>query len=510
MTIEAVEIGRKVDAVRRLSERLSASEDARKALEAAGAQGPATRRSKVRFNRSWSRDVVSDIVEAVTAVGACIAGIAGLSAVISGGLVEQAGLLPEHVGAPLLVFLILLMWPSHDRLCVGLNREVVRAAGCAGGAALLTAAVLAPAAVAPIDRALIAWFAAATISGAIIARCLAGLAIRVGPLAERLRANVAIYGAGPEARELFDIIEREPGVRFAGLFEDRSAGRVDVHGLEITGTTSELAALVAQGLIDEVIIALPRSASDRMQSIADRLRELPVDVRVSSVEGTEFGCSGEASLSTLGPVVLRQIHRRAIRDWDVMLKAGLDRLVALAALVALSPLLAILGAAIRLESRGPVFFRQKRHGVCGETIVVWKFRTMRVMEDGAVVRQASKDDQRVTNVGRFLRRTSLDELPQLINVLLGNMSIVGPRPHAIAHNEHYGAIIRHYGRRAQVRPGITGWAQVNGYRGETRSPDEMAARIEHDLWYIANWSLWFDIKIILLTPIYGFIHKNAY
>jgi putative colanic acid biosysnthesis UDP-glucose lipid carrier transferase len=135
---------------------------------------------------------------------------------------------------------------------------------------------------------------------------------------------------------------------------------------------------------------------------------------------------------------------------------------------------------------------------------------MRVMEDGAVVRQASKDDQRVTKVGRLLRRTSLDELPQLINVLLGNMAIVGPRPHAIAHNEHYGAIIRVYGRRAQVRPGITGWAQVNGYRGETRSPDEMAARIEHDLWYIANWSLWFDIKIILLTPIYGFVHKNAY
>jgi putative colanic acid biosynthesis UDP-glucose lipid carrier transferase len=496
VTIEAIEIGRTADAVRHHSGRQS--------------RGSAGQESRVRFNRSWSRRVVSDLVEAVTAVGACIAGIAGLSAVISGGLVEQAGLLPEHVGAPLLVFLILLMWPSPDRLCLGLGREVVRAAGCAGGAALLTAAVLAPAAAVPIDRFLVAWFAAATVSGAITARSLAGLAMRVGPLAERLRANVAIYGAGSEARELFEIIEREPGVRFAGLFEDRSAGRVDVHGLEITGSTSELAALVARGLIDEVIIALPRSASDRMHSIADRLRELPVDVRVSSVEGTEFGGSGEASLSALGPAVLRQIHRRAIRDWDVMLKAGLDRLVAMAALVALSPLFAIVGAAIRLESRGPVFFRQQRHGVCGETIVVWKFRTMRVMEDGAVVRQASKDDQRVTKVGRLLRRTSLDELPQLINVLLGNMAIVGPRPHAIAHNEHYGAIIRVYGRRAQVRPGITGWAQVNGYRGETRSPDEMAARIEHDLWYIANWSLWFDIKIILLTPIYGFVHKNAY
>ncbi|HEX4893879.1 MAG TPA: undecaprenyl-phosphate glucose phosphotransferase [Hyphomicrobiaceae bacterium] len=418
--------------------------------------------------------------------------------------------MPEHVGAPFLVMIILLMWPSPDRACLGLKREVVRAAACAGGAALLTAAVLSPVYAGSIDGSQVAWFIAAAASGAALARALVEHALRSGPLAERLRTNIAIYGAGPEARELFDTIAREPGARFAGLFEDRSAGRVDAHGLEIAGSTTELAELVARGLVDEVIIALPRSAADRMQAIADRLRELPVDVHISSADAVEIAASGKQSPSPVGSAVLKQIHRRAIRDWDVLLKSGLDRLMALSALIALAPLFAIVGAAIRLESKGPVFFRQKRHGVCGETIVVWKFRTMRVMEDGAVVRQASKDDQRVTRVGRFLRRTSLDELPQLINVLIGEMSIVGPRPHAIAHNEHYGAIIRNYGRRAQVRPGITGWAQVNGFRGETRSPDEMAARVEHDLWYIANWSLWLDMKIIILTPIYGFVHKNAY
>jgi putative colanic acid biosysnthesis UDP-glucose lipid carrier transferase len=338
---------------------------------------------------------------------------------------------------------------------------------------------------------------------------LAGLILRRG-ISDRLRRNIAVYGAGPEARELRDIIAREPDARFAGLFEDRSVGRVNSYGVDIAGSTTDLAAGVARGLIDEVIIALPPSAAARIQAIADRLRELPVDVHVTTADAKEVLSVAALARSPVGSAMLTQIHRRPIRDWDAMLKAGLDRIVASIALVALAPLFAAIGAAIRLESSGPVFFRQKRHGVCGETIVVWKFRTMRVMEDGAVIRQASKDDQRVTKVGRFLRRTSLDELPQLINVVLGNMSIVGPRPHAIAHNEQYGAIIRTYARRAQVRPGITGWAQINGHRGETRSAEDMAARIEHDLWYIANWSLWLDIKIILLTPVYGLVHKNAY
>jgi len=165
---------------------------------------------------------------------------------------------------------------------------------------------------------------------------------------------------------------------------------------------------------------------------------------------------------------------------------------------------------IKLESKGPIFFVQRRHGFNHEIIPVIKFRTMHVQEDGSDVRQASKADDRITKVGRFLRRTSLDELPQFINVVRGEMSVVGPRPHAIAHNQHYASIINSYSRRHKVKPGITGWAQINGFRGETPDPKLMEKRIDHDLFYIDNWSLWLDIKIILLTPIRGFIHPNAY
>ena len=205
-----------------------------------------------------------------------------------------------------------------------------------------------------------------------------------------------------------------------------------------------------------------------------------------------------------------RIHRRPIVGWGAVVKPAFDRALAGLALIVLAPVFAFIALAIKLESKGPVFFRQRRHGMCGQTIVVWKFRTMQVMEDGDVVRQASKADDRVTRVGRVLRRTSLDELPQLINVLNGSMSIVGPRPHAIAHDEHYGALLPTYSRRSIVRPGITGWAQINGLRGETRTPAEMAARVHHDLWYVANWSFWLDLRIILLTPVYGLVHKNAY
>jgi len=270
-----------------------------------------------------------------------------------------------------------------------------------------------------------------------------------------------------------------------------------------------LAERIAAGRVDNVIIALPSTAADRIEEISIRLLELPVDVAVAPVSKEVRPVRGTASIELDGRK-LPLIHCRPISGWGALAKSGLDRSVAGAALVILSPLLALIALAIKLETRGPVFFRQRRHGVCGRPIVVWKFRTMRVMEDGGVVRQATKNDDRITRVGRFLRRTSLDELPQVINVLEGSMSLVGPRPHAIAHDEHYGALIPTYSRRYIVRPGITGWAQINGLRGETRTTDEMAERIKHDLWYVANWSLALDIKILLQTPIYGLVHKNAY
>jgi putative colanic acid biosynthesis UDP-glucose lipid carrier transferase len=165
---------------------------------------------------------------------------------------------------------------------------------------------------------------------------------------------------------------------------------------------------------------------------------------------------------------------------------------------------------VKVSSPGPVLFKQRRYGIDGKEISVWKFRTMRVCEDGDHVPQATKKDPRITPLGSFLRRTSLDELPQFVNVLMGRMSIVGPRPHAVAHNELYRGQVKGYMLRHKVRPGITGWAQINGWRGETDTLDKMVNRIEHDLWYIRNWSLWLDLKIIVLTAVRGLTGMNAY
>lgn len=172
--------------------------------------------------------------------------------------------------------------------------------------------------------------------------------------------------------------------------------------------------------------------------------------------------------------------------------------------------MAVIALLIKLDSKGPVFFRQRRHGSNYKIIEVYKFRTMSVLEDGDTIRQASKDDKRVTRVGRYLRMTSLDELPQLLNVLAGNMSLVGPRPHALAHDDHYSELLEDYASRHRVKPGITGWAQINGFRGEITEPGLMEQRVRYDLEYIDNWSIWFDIKVLLLTPLFGFISRKAY
>lgn len=176
----------------------------------------------------------------------------------------------------------------------------------------------------------------------------------------------------------------------------------------------------------------------------------------------------------------------------------------------ISPVLLAVAIGVKLSSPGPVLFKQDRYGLGGKKIKVWKFRSMKVMENDAVVTQATKNDPRVTKFGAFIRRTSLDELPQFINVLQGSMSIVGPRPHAVAHNEQYRKLVDNYMIRHKIKPGITGWAQINGYRGETETVDKMDKRIRYDIQYMQNWSLWLDIKIIFLTVFKGFVSETAY
>ncbi|GEA11485.1 hypothetical protein KUL49_18600 [Alteromonas sp. KUL49] len=193
-----------------------------------------------------------------------------------------------------------------------------------------------------------------------------------------------------------------------------------------------------------------------------------------------------------------------------LLKRAEDIVVGSIILTMLTIPMLFIAAAVKLTSPGPIIFKQKRYGLDGKQILVYKFRSMKVQDNGPVVKQATKNDPRITKLGAFLRKTSLDELPQFINVLQGRMSIVGPRPHAVAHNEEYRKLIKGYMLRHKVRPGITGWAQVNGFRGETETINKMVKRVEYDLDYIHRWSVWLDLKIIWMTIFKGFTNKNAY
>ena len=208
-------------------------------------------------------------------------------------------------------------------------------------------------------------------------------------------------------------------------------------------------------------------------------------------------------------MLLVNVQQRPLGPGGIIVKGIMDYVLAMVALVAVAPLMLLIAFAIKLDSRGPIFFRQARTGHRGIINVV-KFRSMKVLENGPVIIQAQRDDARITRVGRFLRRTSLDELPQLINVLRGELSLVGPRPHAVAHDQHYGALIEEYIHRSKIKPGITGLAQVSGFRSETRDPEMMRLRVKHDLHYIDHWSPWLDIKILVRTIGVVFWDRHAY
>ena len=262
------------------------------------------------------------------------------------------------------------------------------------------------------------------------------------------------------------------------------------------------------GGVDEVIVALPSSESALLDHIVRRLKLLPAELKVA----LDLGSSnyGFVDIGRIGSTNFASIQTKPISEWNRALKICEDYILAsLFSLIFLPPMV-LIAIAIKLDSKGPVLFRQNRHGSNHKIIRVLKFRTMTVMEDGDKVTQASKNDKRVTRVGRFLRKSSLDELPQLFNVLRGDMSIVGPRPLAIAHNNKYSLMLESYASRHRVKPGMTGWAQVNGLRGEIDGEDLLQERVRYDLEYIDEWSIWFDLQILFMTPFYGFVSKRAY
>ncbi len=329
----------------------------------------------------------------------------------------------------------------------------------------------------------------------------------------RLIRTIAIIGAGLQCQRLLRYLADLHGseIRIAGVFDDRKDSRVpdSIEGHPRRGDTDDLMVFARQNRIDQIIIALPWSAEERLLAIMRKLRSLPVDVSLSpDMIGFRLLYS---SFSRVGAVPLLNVFHKPLSDWRLLTKELEDRVLGVAILLFILPLMLLIGVLIKLSSRGPVFFRQKRYGFNNQEIEVWKFRTMRhqAVADSTVP-QATHDDPRVTLFGRFLRRSSLDEMPQIFNVLRGDMSLVGPRPHAVPHNEYYDGLVNEYASRHRVKPGITGWAQVNGWRGETDTVEKMQRRVEHDIHYIDNWTIGFDLKILLMTAFAVLRGDNAY
>ena len=322
----------------------------------------------------------------------------------------------------------------------------------------------------------------------------------------------AIIGANETANRIASEIlsQNWMGLKLIGIFDDRNITESPrSNPAHFAGSTSQLLAEVAVGHVDIVYITLPLRAEFRIFDLVQRMRDSTVTVMyVPDFSTLGLLHSRWEVMAGLPMVSLVDTPHQGVaaigkRVFDLVVGTFILLLVAL-------PML-LIALSIRVSSPGPVLFRQKRYGLDGREIVIYKFRTMNVVEDGrSQFTQASRGDSRVTRLGAFLRRTSLDELPQFINVLQGRMSIVGPRPHPVALNESHRRLINGYMLRHKVRPGITGWAQVNGFRGETDTPEKMLGRIRHDLEYIDRWSLWLDVRIILLTLVRGFVDKNAY
>ncbi|GAB3215016.1 hypothetical protein GCM10027295_06580 [Pseudaeromonas pectinilytica] len=322
----------------------------------------------------------------------------------------------------------------------------------------------------------------------------------------------AIVGLNPVAFHLAEQIQSSAwlGIKVLGFYDDLGEGHrmIGTEPLPVLGELEQLVNDARAGVLDRIYIALPMNQEKRIRYLISELSDTTCSVLLVPDVFT-FNLLHSRALDVNG-VPLISIFDTPMFGLNAIIKRIEDIVLASMITVLISPVLIIIAVAVKLTSPGPVVFKQRRYGIDGKSIEIWKFRSMSVMENGDKVVQATKGDSRLTCIGGFLRATSLDELPQFINVLKGDMSIVGPRPHAVAHNEEYRKLIKGYMLRHKVKPGITGWAQVNGWRGETDTLEKMERRVEFDLEYIRSWSLWLDLKIVFFTIFRGFINKNAY
>ncbi|MGA2793703.1 MAG: undecaprenyl-phosphate glucose phosphotransferase [Roseiarcus sp.] len=347
---------------------------------------------------------------------------------------------------------------------------------------------------------------------ALLARMVFRMA-RAGRLARR----AVVVGGGEFGRDLLREFgaEKNSEIVTLGVFDDRSDERSPqtVEGIPKLGNVDDLVEFARHTRIDLVIFALPITAEQRILQMLRKLWVLPTDIRLAAhANRLRFR---PRSYSYVGQVPVLDLFDKPIANWDVVIKLAFDKIVGAAALIALSPVLLATAIAVKLDSPGPILFRQRRYGFNNELIEVFKFRSIYADKtDEAAAQLVTRDDPRVTRVGRFIRKTSIDELPQLFNVVFkGDLSLVGPRPHAVhakAAERQYDEVVEGYFARHRVRPGITGWAQVNGWRGETDTQEKIQQRVEHDLYYIENWSILFDLYILAITPFALFKTRNAF
>jgi Undecaprenyl-phosphate glucose phosphotransferase len=359
------------------------------------------------------------------------------------------------------------------------------------------------------------WYAA-TLAVLFSERLGLSLLVRRWMREGRLNRRAVIVGGGAEAVELIKALEasHNTDIRLTGIFDDRSADRVSpvVAGYPKLGNIDELVEFARNSRIDLLIVSLPSTAETRVLELLKKLWVLPVDIKLSAHNNKlRFR---PHTYSYIGNVPFIDLADKPIAEWDHVWKWIFDKVMATIAVILLAPVMVATATAIKLDSKGPVLFRQKRQGFNNELIEVLKFRSMHVDQaDADASKLVTKSDPRVTRVGRFIRKTSLDELPQFFNVLRGTLSLVGPRPHALkakAEERLYSEVVDGYFARHRVKPGVTGWAQIHGWRGETDTEEKIQRRVEHDLYYIDNWSVMLDLYIVLMTPFALLKGENAY
>lgn len=331
----------------------------------------------------------------------------------------------------------------------------------------------------------------------------------------RNQKRVLILGNGPMAKTVIKRLHKSEwiGYTVVGIVPmTERCSSLSEHGVPCLDDIQNLERFITQEQIKEVWICMPLSQGEKIQHLLYELRHSTVDIRYAP-DMSDLRLLNH-KISELAGIYTLDLSCAGIDGGNLIIKKIEDMILASLILLLISPLLLLISIGVKLSSPGPVLFKQHRHGIDGRPIKVYKFRTMYMDEAESELKdflpQAQKGDPRITPFGVFLRKTSLDELPQFYNVLQGRMSIVGPRPHALSHNEYYKDVIESYMQRHKVKPGITGWAQIHGFRGETDTVDKMQKRVEYDLFYIENWSVWLDIKIVLLTVFKGFRHENAY